>query len=170
MRNAIDQPPILRIRVAVIIVGMVFLAIVSWSTIAGRIPSYLSPFSAAVVFPFFHVGSAFAVSLPAVLFLLWNLDLVAGSIRLPMRSIILLAAITIVCALWFVTGWARGLTHQGFSVLISWSAMNLGIASIMWIQVSRFRYKASWLKTLIFHWVLFAWPAWCGFPWLGEGI
>ena len=162
--------PNLNTRTILLVVGMALLAVVSWSTFANNVPSAGSPYSFAVVIPVFEGGKAFAVTVLPLAFLLWSVNLVAGETRLPIRSIALLLLLTFGCVAWFAAGWRYGVQYQGLELTAFWAAVNSVLISVMWLMAVRYRRKPSWYKTLLFHWVLFAWAAWCGFPWLGELI
>ena len=164
------DPPPLGMRTAILVICMGCLAALSWSTISSNVPTALAPYSFAVVILVFEGGSAFAVTVMPLLFLLWSVNLVDGRPALPVRSVVLMGAICVGVVVWFLVGWSDGLIHQGVNVVVLWVLVNAALFALMTIMAFRFRARASWWRTLLFQWMLFAWPAWCGFPWLGEGI
>lgn len=164
------EPPSLAIRTASIVIAMSLLAVLSWATIANRVPSALSPHSFAVVIPVFEGGSAFAVTVMPLLFVLWSVNLIDGRSDLPNRSVALFGVVSLGVLVWFVVGWSDGLEFTEPRVLIFWAVVNAVLFGLISVLVRRFRSCGSWWRTLLFQWLLFAWPAWCGFPWLGELI
>ncbi len=164
------KPPSLKMRTAGMMAAMTFLAVLSRATFGSNVPTALSPYSFAVVIPLLQGGSAFAVMVMPFLFFLWSMNLVDGRSSLPVRSVVLSALVSVGVIIWFVIGWSNGIEYQGIRIVIFWAAVNAIFVVLMAILAIRFRSNSSWWRTLLFQWLLFAWPAWCGFPWLGELI
>jgi len=164
------DPPELGTRALVLALAMALLALVSWSTFANDVPSTTSPWSVAVVIPVAFWGEVVGVTFLPLAFLLWSVNLVAGKIQLPLRSIVLLSLLSLSCAIWFVTAWKYGIQYEGIRFTLFWAAVDVTLASMLCVLAVRFRRAPSWQKVLLFHWLLFAWSAWCAFPWLGEQI
>jgi hypothetical protein len=51
-----------------------------------------------------------------------------------------------------------------------WTVVNVAIGVLLGMFAARVRRRPSRAKALLFHWLLFAWTAWCAFPWFGEGL
>jgi len=81
------------------------------------VPTVLSPAPALTVIPalilsYWHLQFA-AVLLPALLFLLWNPQLLRGEGKVPKRSYVLFALLAALNVVDLVVGWKWGLQYQG---------------------------------------------------------
>jgi hypothetical protein len=156
-------------RATSIVFAMAALAIVSYGTFADNVPNVLSPFSFPVVIWLFPSGGeVFAVMILPVLFLLWSLNLVSGRVEFPLRSAVLTVVLAAGSVAWFALGWSYGVKYQGIGLTVSWVGISLGLAVFLIVWARHLRQRPTWWRVLAFNWLLFAWPAWCGFPWLGE--
>lgn len=157
----------LPMRAVLIIAGMGGLALVSYLTVARHTPCAISPYSFAVVVPLLAGGGVLAFAIMPILFLLWSLGSLAGHQPLPARSVILLVVFAAGSLMWFATLWSEGVKYHERALIYLWAALSAAFAVGLLAWSRRLRRRPTWLGTIAFHWVLFAWPTWCGFPWLG---
>jgi hypothetical protein len=54
-----------------------------------------------------------AITLPSLLFLVWNSGLMRGQVNVPKRSHRLLAVLALLSVYYFVAGWKLGAEHGG---------------------------------------------------------
>jgi len=163
--NTEEPVPIVRLTLACAFA----LLPVAWLGLFTGIPTVLSPFPAlTVMFGFFMTARAGIVA-PTLLFLLWNPSLFRGDGRIPKRSYIFLALLTVFTASWFVQGWNFGLHYQGPRFTQLMLVMNIAWLLGLWtLFLSAWKRTPSFGFSLTIHWLLFAWLAWCAFPYLGE--
>ena len=133
-------------------------------------PTLISPFPALTVFlAFLLANSGLAVLVPSVFFWLWNPHLFAGSSKIPTRTFALFFACVVLTIIWFVESWNFGLQYQGARFTYVTCAFNGILAAAIGALLVVFRKTSpSFRKALAIHWLLFAWLAWCAFPYLGE--
>jgi hypothetical protein len=132
--------------------------------------SLVYPIPGLVLLPMFFIGPL-AMLVPMVFFFIWNPGLFNGDARIPKRSYVLLVVATLLSPLWFVVCWKDGAIVQGLGYNFSLVGINAVWIAILWFIVAR-SWKAvpSFRVNLLFHWLLFAWLAWCAFPFFGEFI
>jgi hypothetical protein len=108
------------------------------------------------------------IAVVPLMFAFWSLPALGRSTIVPLRSIGLLALLIILSAIWLASGWDVGLEYHspGYTAGVAVLNVLLAAASVL-LGVLAHR-RASWVRSFSFHWVLFAWLAWCAFPWLGE--
>ena len=80
-------------------------------------PATLYPFPALTFLPAlalsaWHLERA-AILVPALLFYAWDRGLFRGEANVPRRSYVLLAVVTALSAMYFVSNWNLGLEYQG---------------------------------------------------------
>jgi hypothetical protein len=157
-----------------------------WATVAGLalflpawcglmfspVPTVICPFPALTVIPAFLLSSARVVwpaaLVPPVLFFPWNPGLVQGQAKVPMRSLALLALLTVLTVLWFVGDWQFGLRYQGLRFTRAVCGINIGWLIVLWVAMVRGHRKPQFITNLLAHWLMFAWLGWYAFPYLGE--
>lgn len=112
-----------------------------------------------------------AVLLPGLLFMIWNPQLFRGEGRIPKRTWVLFAAVTILSLLYLSSSWNWGVKYQGLALTALLCSINVAWAGFLSIAFARTWGSAtSFWKSLLLHWLLFAWLGWYAFPWLGEMI
>ena len=137
-------------------------------------PTILSPLPALTVFPAFTLGIFLhlwyaAAAVPVLLFFFWLPGLFFGDGKIPKRTYALLAIATVLSVFWFTRAWQWGLDHNGAEYTITLLVVNITVVSFLAVAFFRNWKKApSFPTSLVLHWLLFAWLAWCAFPWLGE--
>jgi len=110
-----------------------------------------------------------AVAIPAVAFFLWNPGLFRGEATVPKRSYVLIAVATLADAAWFVGGWKDGLRFQGVAYTHAVFAINVVWVTLLWLGFAvSSKARKSFNRSLLLHWLLFAWLAWSAFPFFGE--
>src|SRR4029077_18404556 len=156
-----------------LIAGLGLLTPAAIGLVASGFPTMTTPFPALTVLPAFllseiHLSKA-AVTLPTLLFFIWNSGLFRGEAKVPKRSYVLLAVVTVLSVFYFVSGWTLGLQYQGAQYTRFVCAVN-----IAWVLLLILGFLRSWKKdnsfwfNLFLHWMMFAWLAWYAFPYLGE--
>jgi hypothetical protein len=158
---------------ATVISGMALLAPSSIGLFLTGIPTVFAPLPTLTVLPAFALSSChlgiFAITIPSLLFFVWNPGLLKGTDRIPQRTYALLVVVVTLDAMWFVGGWRYGLQYQGPLYTRAVCALNvLWIALLGLMCVRSLRKEPSFKANLAFHWVFFAWLAWYAFPYLGE--
>ncbi len=137
-------------------------------------PTILSPLPALTVFPAFAIGFLLhlwyvAAVVPMLLFFLWSPGLFFGDGKIPKRTYSLLAVATVLSVFWFVREWQWGLDYNGLEYTVTLCFVNIAVVSFLAVAFLRNGKKEpSFTTSLVLHWLLFAWLAWCAFPWLGE--
>jgi hypothetical protein len=103
-----------------------------------------------------------------LLFCLWCWPLLRGRSELPTRSKWLLGAAILTSAAWLVSGYECGVQYQGLRYIVGVTVVNV----VCWITLIGLAIIAarrpSEDRNFVFHGSLFAWLAWCAFPYLGE--
>ena len=103
-------------------------------------------------------------------FWVWNPQLFKGIGYIPIRSIALYLSAALLSILHNMAGISYGIEYQGREYTIIVTAANIAmiliIAALLIVGYSR----RTFLGSLLFHWLLFAWFASYSFPYLGELI
>ena len=135
----------------------------------------LRPFPFLTVTPAFILSSLSAgrltwaaVLIPSLLFFAWNPALFWGQSQVPKRSLVLLLALTVLSAVWFVGSWKYGLEYQGRQYVYAICAINGVWLVALWMIIIGRAHRTSFCGNLLLHWLLFAWLGWYAFPYLGE--
>ena len=134
-------------------------------------PSLIAPFPTLTILVAFAWPGGFpwaAILLPSLLFFAWSPSLLRGEIRIPQRSLALLAILTLLTIFDFVFEWKDGLHYQGSRFTYVTCAVNIGWLLLLWALFVRAWRKPSFHNNLLAHWLLFAWLGWYAFPYLGE--
>ena len=100
---------------------------------------------------------------------MWNPGLLFGDGKIPKRTSVLLAILTVLSVAWFVAGWKFGMEYQGAEY--TYTVCILNVTSICFLALGFVRNwgkESSFSVNLVLHWILFAWLAWIAFPYLGE--
>jgi hypothetical protein len=131
-------------------------------------PTLLTPLPALVVIPLFVIGFP-AIFVPSLFLFAWHPGLLKGSAKFPKRTYVLFLLLVALSVAWFVFSWKWGIQFQGRKYAVTISAINatwiVGLGAALWRSS---RTSASFYSNLVVHWFLFAWLAWCAFPYLGE--
>jgi hypothetical protein len=80
------------------------------------------------------------------------------------------AVVTILSAVWFRTGWHRGVQYQGYPYTLITALISLVCAVVLGGMLFLRRRTDSLLYSLASNFLLFAWAFACAFPGLGEMI
>jgi hypothetical protein len=152
------------------------LTVLAWIGLFGSpTESLVSPWPVLTYIPAFVLLTRFSVHMPwySVLipllsFFAWNVSLFRGSARIPKRSWVLLSILTVLSVLHFVAGWGYGIMFQGREFTRMICGANLIWLALLWAGLYRWLRRPSFIGNLLFHWMVFAWLAWCAFPNLGE--
>ena len=160
-------------KIVTLVAGVLLIIPASVGLLLSGWPTFLTPLPALTVLPYLflsylHCGEL-AICLPSLLFLAWNPQLFRGETTLPKRSYILFGVLVMLSALYFWGSWKWGIQYQGWRFTIGMTLINLcwiaGVGAAFWLCK---KIGATFLGSLILHWLLFAWVAWYAFPWLGE--
>jgi hypothetical protein len=136
-------------------------------TLADTAPAFY-PAPMFVLLPSLLIGPA-AVFVPMIAFCLWNRGIFNGAAKIPRRSYILLALLTVLSVPWFLNGWRDGIDLHGPHYYYFLSVINIHWLAIIWsLAVRSWKTEPSFRFNLLFHWLLFAWLAWYAFPFFGE--
>jgi len=107
--------------------------------------------------------------LPMMFFLLWNPQLFRGETKVPRRSYLLLALLTVLTIVDLVLSWKWGMRYEGPKYTAAVSSVNIAWLAFLGLAFARTRKGTSTFQTILFlNWMLFAWLSWYAFPWLGE--
>jgi hypothetical protein len=134
------------------------------------VPTLICPFPIVTVIPAFILARAaiLAIVVPSLLFAMWMPGIFRGKREVPIRSLVLLAALSGLTAWYFKAGWNDGLTYQGAKFTHGVCLVNVVWLAVLWIVFIYAYRKPSFNVALLAHWLLFAWIGWYAFPYLGE--
>lgn len=168
-RNVISFP--LRVGRLVIIVGIAAMqaALSYWSLSAGN-PRVATPLPFLSVLPaLYGLAWIWIIGIPFVAFTVTVLPSVwLEADHLPMRLCFLLGAGTLASIYWFITGWSYAVQYQSLNYAIGVASINLVILLALWTTVCLSGRSPSFLRTLGFATMIFAWLFCAAFPWMGE--
>jgi hypothetical protein len=135
-----------------------------------RVPTVICPFPIVTVIPAFILSrlGVLAIVVPSLLFSMWMPGIFRGKKEVPVRSLVLLAALSGLTAWYFRVGWNDGLAYQGGRFTYGVCFVNAAWLAVLWIVFAYAYRKPSFNCTLLAHWLLFAWIGWYAFPYLGE--
>lgn len=157
-------------RVAVVILALSLVLFAFLGLFSATDPTSYSPKPMLVVISAWVLSYA-AVLIPAVLFFLWNPNLlVRQQSTLPKRTIGLVALLSVLTLAEFETVWKDAIQYQGPHHTIAVFAINMLWLAILWWAVVRTLRRPSFGANLLSHWLLFAWLGWYAFPFLGAPI
>lgn len=150
-------------------VGAIGIAALSYATMAGPVPSILTPYSFTVVAPYFRVGRFGSILIWPIVFLLWGIPLFAKARNIPTQSALLASVLWILGLAWHAAGARTGVIHDGLLDVVVLAVLNVAVGSLLlWLYHSG-RKAPSFASNFAFHWLIVAWLAWGAMPWLGEG-
>ena len=150
--------------IAVVVLG-VMLTLVSWQSMSAGIPRPWAPFPLISYLLLF--GAPVFVT---IIFWVWNLQLFKGIGHIPIRSIALYLSFAALSIWHNLVGIPYGVKYQGREYTMIVTIVNfMMIVSIAILLIIGYRRK-TFLSSLLFHWLLFAWFASYSFPYLGELI
>jgi len=153
-------------------VGLVVL--LSWLTIWPGTPRIYAPLNLLVVIPAFLSSGLFsnsyllAVAVVPVFFWLWCLPVLHGRTTLPIRSVVLLILAVVLSAASLIFGARYGVRYQGVGYVMGVAVINIGCWVLLGVLAFLARRRPSFCRNFGFHAALFAWLAWCAFPYMGE--
>ena len=155
------------------VVGLALLIPASFGLLLTGVPSMLCPLPLLTILPAFLLSNwrlhYLAIGLPVLLFFLWRPGFFRGAPQVPRRSYILLAIVTVLSIIYFISGWRLGLKYQGTGYTHAVLIVNVAWAAVLVFAFFRtWKEGASFGTSLLVHWMLFAWLAWYAFPYLGE--
>jgi hypothetical protein len=148
-------------------------------SIASGMPAKTSPFALAVVIPAFIAADITRGSMPLLIyflaatpvvgaFLIWSFHLLRGSSTLPLRSVVLFVLLAVLCIVDLYGSWPYGLKYQGREQTIFVILVNMLFVVALLVLLVAARRTKGFRYNFAFHAALFAWLAWCAFPYLGE--
>lgn len=154
---------------------VVVLALLSCLSVSPGTPQVYAPLNLVVLVPAFWadelVRGAFiyvAVAVVPLCFCLWCWSVLGGSVTLPARSVVLLVVAVALSAFSLIFGAHYGIEYQSVGYVVGVATINV----ICWVLLGGLAFLArrrpSFGHNLGFHAALFAWLAWCAFPYLGE--
>jgi hypothetical protein len=134
------------------------------------VPTLICPFPIVTVIPAFIFSRAafLAIVVPSLLFAVWMPGIFRGKKEVPVRSLIMLVALSGLTAWYFSVGWKDGLVYQGANFTYRVCLINAVWLAVLWIVLVYAYRKPSFNIVLLAHWLLFAWMRWYAFPYLGE--
>jgi hypothetical protein len=165
MAHRIESPS--RAVVALVgLLGSATLACIAYCSIRTGSPALLAPFPIAVALPAMLLTGYGGVAFLPLVFAA-SLPLIS---RYKRRVIPILLAIVVAvgCMLWMVAGWDTSAAYNPYFSNEVWLAMNLASFMIVLAAAWFARRRPNWWTAVAFQWSLFAWLAWCAFPWVGE--
>ena len=153
-------------------VGSVVL--LSWLTITPGTPQIYAPLNLLVVIPAFMSSGLFggrylpAIAVVPLFFCLWCWPVLRGRTTLPLRSLVLLIVAVILSAASLIFGARYGVEYQSVGYVVGVAVVNIACWALLGVLALLARRRPSFGHNLGFHAALFAWLAWCAFPYLGE--
>jgi hypothetical protein len=159
-------------RILVVVVGFSLL-LPAWIGLSSGVPTLYAPLPALTILPGLMLSQwrleHLAILIPTILFFLWNPWLMLNQrSNVPKRTVLLLAILTILAILDFVSEWNYGIQYRGAHYTLIICILNSAWLALVWWAGIRGLRKPSFQGNLLFHWLLFAWLAWYAFPYLGE--
>jgi hypothetical protein len=149
--------------------GICTLAVLAWLSVSAGVPEIARPAPFLVIVPVM-ISESMVIGIVVVplMFACWSLPALGRSAVVPRRSIGLLALLIILSAVWLASGWDVGLEYHSPGYTAGVAVLNLLLAAASVLLAVLAHRRVSWVWSFSFHWALFAWLAWCAFPWLGE--
>ena len=163
----------------IFVIGTFLLWTVAYATMIAHYPKIYSPYSFPVVIPtlllstiFRNESMVYAIALGTltipVLFTAWSYPLLLGKKQIPKRTIIVALVLVCLSAIFLFFSWSYGIQYQGYIHTLSIDFFNFCFWIILYFLYRANVKQISFSTNFMFHWMLFAWIGWCGFPWLGE--
>jgi hypothetical protein len=91
-----------------------------------------------------------------------------GGVTLPTRSIVLLISAIVLSAVSLIFGSPYGVKYQSVGYVVGVAVINVTCWALLGVLALLARRYPRLGGNLGFHAALFAWLAWCAFPYLGE--
>jgi hypothetical protein len=162
--------PEVRTATLMMLVGAAGIAALSYATMAGNVPTLLTPFSFTVVTPFFRVGRLGSILIWPTVFLLWGLPLFAKARAIPSKSAVVAGILWGLGLVWLAIGARTGVVHEGALMVGGLAVLDLGLGGLLLWLYRKDRKAPAFANNYAFHWLVVAWLAWGAMPWLGEGL
>jgi uncharacterized membrane protein SirB2 len=115
-----------------------------------------------------RISTRIACAFVPVLFVVWCWPVLKGGAVLPTRSLCLLCLTILLSAISLAFGARYGVQYQSVSYVLGVAIINVVFWIVLGILAVSARRSPSFARNLAFHAALFAWIAWCAFPYLGE--
>jgi hypothetical protein len=147
-----------------------FVALLSWLTILPGTPEIYAPLNLLVILPYFWFRGSYilAVAVVPLLFCLWCWPVLRGCTTLPTRSVVLLISAIVLSATLLVFGSRHGTEFQSVAYVVGVAVINVVCWAFLGALAQLARHRPTFAHNLGFHAALFAWLAWCAFPYMGE--
>jgi hypothetical protein len=88
--------------------------------------------------------------------------------RLPVRSLIILSAVTLTSIYWFSSSIESAFEHQSSQYIYGTLIANISFACFLWVYWLYFRLRFSVGHVVAWNLVLSTWLFWVAHPWLGS--
>lgn len=151
------------------------LALLSRLTILPGTPQIYAPLNLLGMLPAFLTADLLqgaciyvAVAVVPFFFCVWCWPVLRGRTTLPTRSIVLLVIAVVLSAFSLIFGSRYGVEYQSVSYVVGVAAINVICWAFLGVLAFLARRRPSFGLNFGFHAALFAWLAWCAFPYLGE--
>ena len=151
-------------------VGSIGIAALSYATMAGNVPTLLTPHSFTVVNPFFLFGRLASTLIWPTVFLAWGIPLFTKAPKIPALSAVLALVLWALGLAWLLAGARPGVVHEGALTVVGLAVLDVGLGGLLLWLFRKNRKTPTFVRNFAFHWLIVAWFAWAGLPWLGEGI
>jgi hypothetical protein len=126
-------------RVYALAAGCALVVPASTGLVLTGVPTLLCPMPFLTVTPAFILATPvsdlpywIAVFVPSLLFFVWHTGLLRCQTQIPMRSWVLLPALTALSMLWFIEGWKYGIHYQGRQFTRYLCALNFLWLLLLW--------------------------------------
>lgn len=150
------------------------LLLLSWLTILPGTPQIYAPLNLLALIPAIMSSGLFgdsyllAVAVVPAFFCLWCRPVLRGRTTLPARSIVLFILAVLLSAASLIFGARYGIEYQSAGYVAGVAIINLICWALLGLLAILACRRPSFGHNLGFHTALFAWLAWCAFPYLGE--
>jgi hypothetical protein len=104
----------------------------------------------------------------ALLFLAWSPQLLAGSSRIPLRSVVALGVLTALTVLHLWASWEYAVSYRGWLAVSAIVALSAGPVIALWVLYRKSARHPTFWGNLFFHLGVFAWLITLAFPSIGE--
>lgn len=106
----------------------------------------------------------------ALVFIAWNLQLLRGIVSIPTRSLVLLSILGLLCGGYLLSRAEFMVERNALGYYSAIVAINCAVVVFLVFIAYRGRTRPRLSTSMVFHWLLFAWPATYAFPWMFEAI
>ena len=146
------------------------LAFVPALAMVRNFPGPLSPYPIGFMLPLWLLGPSGYVSflLLPMAFWIWSHQLGKGDGGIPRRSGVLLLVFVVLSLIWTIGGYEVARTWQGLLYARLLVAVDLGVPALLAGVLRQSRGRQTWVVSLVFHWLLFAWLGSYAFVYMGE--